>query len=281
MQKSLKQSFDFAPGSVQETMLLCLMDRARFVSKFPWVLKDQAAETALEQFSRDFGELVYRKSDMAGLTILCRSKTFDDTVAEFLASYPAPTVVNLACGMETNYFRIGEPQVPWYELDLPDAIDFRERFFQPSGDHRHLRADLMDFSWMDKIERKPDGGLLFVASGVFCFFSEAQLKALICEMSRRFPGAQLAFESYSKSVADGNSKFLKKRGFDAQLTFSSASIEKTVTGWDPRIRLVRRVPFYKRMRTETNLPLKVRGLMRIADMLGMMEIARFEFPSTE
>ena len=57
-----------------------------------------------------------------------RSLYVDDILKTFLARRPRGTVVNIGCGLETNFERVDNGLLTWFDLDLPDVIALRQQF---------------------------------------------------------------------------------------------------------------------------------------------------------
>ena len=67
----------------------------------------------------------------------------------------------------------------------------------PAGDReRNLPCDLNDFSWFDEIDGSH--GAVFVAAGVFYYFTTEQIRRLLRAMAERFPGGAVAFDTVNR-----------------------------------------------------------------------------------
>lgn len=49
-------------------------------------------------------------------------------VSDFIRKNPASTIINIACGMDTRFFRVDNGKINWYNLDLPETMKIRNRF---------------------------------------------------------------------------------------------------------------------------------------------------------
>ncbi|MEA3281017.1 MAG: class I SAM-dependent methyltransferase [Euryarchaeota archaeon] len=61
--------------------------------------------------------------------IVIRAKRYDEYVTEFPKSSPDGIVVNIGCGLDSRFLRIDNGRVHFYDLDLPDVIGIKRRFF--------------------------------------------------------------------------------------------------------------------------------------------------------
>jgi O-methyltransferase involved in polyketide biosynthesis len=88
--------------------------------------------------------------------------------------------------------------VEWYDLDLPEVIDLRRKLIGPEGERHHLLGcSAFENAWREAVSARGPRPFLFLAEGVFMYFTEAQVRGLLLALRDRFPGAELAFDAYS------------------------------------------------------------------------------------
>lgn len=267
---------ELMPGSVQETMIMCFLDRARFSARFPTVLQDAKAAAILEQFPDLLHTRATRDQEMPGLTILLRSRYFDDAVRDFLTTHPRATIICLASGLETNYFRVDNGQLQWWDVDLPDAIDFRRRIIPESERNRYVAADVLDLSWCGEIKHDPSDGVMIVASGIMCYFTRREIGALVRGLADHFPGAELVLEYYSKPVMWGNNLFFRIKGMSARLVFGAVNLSGLMRRDTGRIEVIERAPYYSRDLLDVKLKLSTRFSARASNVMRLMEFMRWK-----
>ncbi len=73
-----------------------------------------------------------------------------------------------------------------YNLDFPDAIAVRNELLGERERETNIACDLNDLSWFDKIDFRPEDGIVFFASGVFYYFKTEQVKTLFAAMAEHF-----------------------------------------------------------------------------------------------
>ena len=54
-----------------------------------------------------------------------RAKQFDDTAKSYIAEHPRASVINIAAGLDTTFYRVDNGPIHWYDLDLPTVIDIQ------------------------------------------------------------------------------------------------------------------------------------------------------------
>ena len=133
---------------VPETLLWTLYHRASEARRDDAVLHDPKAVELLDAIDFPFAERF--GSAQAGLSQwqALRALTFDRQVERFLAKHPDGTVVALGEGLETQFWRVDNGRVRWLTVDLPEAIEVRERLLPPGERQRVLACSALDARWM-------------------------------------------------------------------------------------------------------------------------------------
>ena len=201
-------------GAVQETLFIPLAARAREIRRKRPVFRDPKAAEILA--SVDFDTEKYGRGWGGGVTVL-RTAIFDCLVSDFLAEHPGGTVVELGTGLNTRFDRVDNGQVHWIDLDLPDTIELRRRFFADTGRRRMVAASVLDQDWLPIVQASP-GPYLFCAEGVLVYLAEAP--QAIARIAGRFPGALIAFDTYSQRMLEQQHKMAAKKGMDARWAWS-------------------------------------------------------------
>lgn len=131
-------------------------------------------------------------------------------VRQFLAEHPGGTVVELGTGLNARFERTDNGSVRWIDLDLPDTIALRRRFFADTGRRRMISASLLDDDWLPEVEAT-GGPYLFTADGVFPYLREEEVTGVLARLAARFPGAVLAFDTYPRVALEWEHKMAAKR----------------------------------------------------------------------
>lgn len=188
---------------VPETLLIPLWARAYETGLPKPIVRDEKAIEMVSRIDYDFGK--FEKVWMSQVGVAIRTEILDEQAAAFIAAHPNALVVNLGAGLCTRFSRVGDGCATWYELDLPEVVTLRKKFFDETDRHRLLTGSVTDLGWMDQIPRGENQPLLFIGEGLFMYFDEATVKRIFVELARRFPGAELLFEMLGP-MAVGRSK---------------------------------------------------------------------------
>lgn len=172
---------------VPETLLWTLRNRAVESARPDSDYHDPLAERLYQQIRHHYG---FGKPSQSHPL---RALAFDGIIRTFLAEHPAGTVVALGEGLQTSFWRIGSDDVRWLSVDVPEAIELRQRLLPAAANLEHLACSALDRSWMDTVD--PDGGVLVTAEGLLMYFEPDQARGLIAECATRFPGGRMVFDN--------------------------------------------------------------------------------------
>ncbi|WKG01973.1 class I SAM-dependent methyltransferase [Mycolicibacterium sp. HK-90] len=177
-------------GAVQETLLIPLYGRALDAESRRPVLGDRRAVQLVGDIDYDFTR--FKGPSLPGSVL--RTAIFDGWVRRFLAENPAGTVVELGTGLNTRFDRLDNGQVRWFDLDLPDSIALRRRFFEQQGRCTMVAGSVLETDWFETVAAAP-GPYFFVSEAVLLYLSEDQVRTVVRQLASRFDGSLLAFDT--------------------------------------------------------------------------------------
>jgi len=177
---------------VSETALLTLLVRATEARRPDSVIDDPMAIKLVDSIDFDFAKFGYtRRQDMA-----LRALTFDEYTRRYIVDHPSATVVALAEGLQTSFYRLDASgvgdQFRWLTVDLPAITELRDRLLPPSDRVTTIAQSALDFSWMDQVD--PSDGVFITAEGLLMYLQPEEALGLIAECAKRFPGGQMMFD---------------------------------------------------------------------------------------
>jgi O-methyltransferase involved in polyketide biosynthesis len=199
-------------GDVQQTLFIPLAARARATKRRHPVLRDPRAVELAQ--SIDFDEAKYGRGAGGFVTVL-RTAIFDHWVRAFLAQHPAATVTEVGTGLNTRFERLDNGQVHWIDLDLPDTIELRRKFFADTSRRTMVAASFLDEGWLAAVAERP-GPYFFVADGVLTYLPEPQVTAVLARLAERFPGALIAFDTYPRATYERQHKLAARKNMEAR-----------------------------------------------------------------
>ena len=76
----------------------------------------------------------------------------DREMREFLQTAPDGVVLHLGCGLDTRFARVDNGLVTWFDLDLPDVIELRRKFFSENERYHMIASSVTDWGWLDQVQ---------------------------------------------------------------------------------------------------------------------------------
>lgn len=129
--------------------------------------------------------------------IALRSWYYDQMTTRFLEQHPQAVVVSMGCGLDTRFQRIKPAKGIFFDLDLPEVIQFKKKFISENDRFRMIARSVFDHGWMDEVKKAGERPRLFLAEGVFMYLAPEDVRLLVLELQRRFPGCELLCEVFN------------------------------------------------------------------------------------
>jgi len=176
---------------VSETALMTLYGRAYQAGRPDAIIDDPMAISVVESIDFDFEKFGRKGQEMA-----LRSLAVDRCAIQYLTAHPKATVVALAEGFQTTFWRLDrallDARFTWVSVDLPPVIELRQRLLPQSARITYLAQSALDYSWIDKVD--PGDGVFITAEGLLMYLQPPEAMGLIAECAKRFPGGQMFFD---------------------------------------------------------------------------------------
>lgn len=176
---------------VSETALMTLYGRASQAGRPEPIIDDPMAIKVVESIDFDFEKFGRKGQEMA-----LRSLAVDRCAIEYLTTHPRATVVALAEGFQTSFWRLNavlpDAQFHWLSVDLPPVIELRQRLLPQSARITHLAQSALDYTWMENIDST--NGVFITAEGLLMYLQPQEALELIAACARQFPGGQMFFD---------------------------------------------------------------------------------------
>ncbi len=124
-----------------------------------------------------------------------RAAVFDNWLRENLTS--DAVVLHLGCGLDSRCKRVSCDN-NWYDVDFPQVIAERKRYFSEFGRYRMISSDLRE----DFLADLPSGGkAIVVMEGVSMYLTAPERLALLKRLSGHFSEIRLLLDSYTVFAA--------------------------------------------------------------------------------
>jgi O-methyltransferase involved in polyketide biosynthesis len=226
-------------GAVEETLLVPLYARAVESRRKHPILVDPKAMEMVRAIDWDF-ERFGQRIRVVGCTL--RTAMFDEWIAEFLRGHPEGTVVEIGAGLNTRFERLDNGRIHWFDLDLPDVVELRRKFFADTARRVALSGSILDSDWIAPVRQSP-GPYFFVAETVFVYLQAAEVKAALAQIARNFPAMRIALDTMSPRATKGGNKDFARRKMAARFAWSCED-PRELEAWNIGLRLLEsRSPF--------------------------------------
>jgi O-methyltransferase involved in polyketide biosynthesis len=230
---------------VSETLLIPLHYRVE-ASKSPnEAFKDEVGEQFHDSIAYDWRK--FGDDSLPRQIMPLRTAIFDAEVAAFLDKAPDGLVVNLGAGLDTRFHRLDNGAVRWIEIDLPNVIAFRQKLREPQDErHRLVAASVLDEGWIDEIARSARHSALFVAEGLFPYFTEEEHKRIFALLAENFPGQEMLFQTFAPSIIQefARRSILAKMGANVEMRWGLEDSAQ-VAALNPKVEFLREFPLFE------------------------------------
>ena len=193
-------------AGVSATTLWTLHNRATEAKRSDGVIRDPWAVTLFDAISYD-----YRKFGKPNQSHALRARAFDAAAQDYLTAHPKASVVALAEGLQSSFWRLERAgvadELTWYSVDLTPVMALRERLLPHDDRIVALAQSALDHSWMDRVD--DSHGVFITAEGLLMYLQPEDALDLIRDCATRFPGGQMIFDSIPHWFSSRTLKGLK------------------------------------------------------------------------
>ena len=182
--------------NVNKTLYIPLFGKA-YVSRRGLFIKDEMAEKIWE--AEGFTLRGKARSKWLAFYMGIRAAVFDEWVRESLSEDETAIVIHVGCGMDGRALRVGIDGCRWYDVDFPQVIEERKKYYIETDNYKMLAGDVRDPSLLDKIPAA--NRAVVVMEGVSMYLTEEELRGFFSSLSERFPSVSLLTDCYTTLAA--------------------------------------------------------------------------------
>lgn len=231
----MNSEFKLTQNTVQETLLIPLWGRKICTEKFPKLFPDYEAERITSAIGCDFSDKSLYKMQYAYLNCNVRQYNLSCEINEYLNIHPNACVVELGCGLSTLRSQMNNTRNNWYNLDMQEVIEIREQFIKSTEKEKNISCNLNNIEWFNKIDHSPCDGIIFVAGGLFYYFSYDEVRTLLCNMAEYFKGGAIVFDATNPAGLKLVNKEVEMAGNEVKSLFALKSPKKEMELWSRKI----------------------------------------------
>ncbi len=171
-------------------MLHVLYARAKESKRENHYIYDQKAMELVERldydFTREAGDV------FMGNGAIARTILLDKMVKEYVQANPGACIVNIACGMDTRFYRVDNGTIRWYDLDLPEVIEVRKRLFGEQERVVMIPKSVLEESWVEDVEAQ--GPILFIIEELSMYLDKQKVGKIFRMIGSHFKQAEVLIE---------------------------------------------------------------------------------------
>lgn len=183
-------------NSVNKTLYIPLYGKA-YVSKKNIIIQDKKAEDIWEKVG--FELKGKSKSKWLAYYMAMRSAIYDEWVQQEMKKNPNVVVLHIGCGLDSRIERVLTNENPWYDIDFPEVIEERKKYYAESECYHMLPADMRTAEWKEHIDGNRDA--VVILEGVSMYFQPEELVRLLQELSYHFKTVKLLMDCYTERAA--------------------------------------------------------------------------------
>ena len=182
--------------NVNKTLYIPLYGKA-YVSGRGLLLEDKKAE---EIWAAEGFELKGRaKSKWLAYNMGMRSAVFDSWTKQQIRENPDAVVLHVGCGMDSRALRLGTENCQWYDVDFPEVIAERKRYFKETDSYHMIGSDIREENWLSGV---PAGKTaVIVMEGISMYLQRSELKAVLKRWKSHFGEVRILMDTYTVFAA--------------------------------------------------------------------------------
>ena len=261
---------------VPQTMLLPLIARAEISKKKNPILMDTKAIELSD--SIDYDKLNFKRNiqEIGILGLAIRAKKFDDAIRTFLESHPNGKVLSIGAGLDTTFYRVDNGKVIWFDLDLPESMELRQKLLPPPSRVTYITKSMLDYTWIAALG-DISGGLFIQIAGVLPYFKEEDVKKFLVTISEKLPKAEIIFDACSPFVKIVISQRIRQSGIqNAPIQWGITDISK-LEKWSKHITIVKAEPIFKGIKRRFSYKWITQILMNGGDFFKSAQVVHLKF----
>lgn len=179
-------------NSVNKTLYIPLYGKA-YVSRLGILLKDPKAEEIWA--AEGFPLKRKARSKWLAYNMAMRAAVFDRWLEGQLAAHPGAVVIHGGCGMDSRNLRVDAGDHFWFDVDFPEVVAERRRYFSETEHYRMIPSDIRDTKWLEEVPR--DIPAIVVLEGLSMYLPLEELNQVLLRWKAHFSQVHLLMDSYT------------------------------------------------------------------------------------
>lgn len=183
-------------NKINKTLYIPLYGKS-YVSKKGIILQDPTAESIWA--AEGFELKAKSKSKWLAYYMGMRSAVFDNWVTEQLSKIPDAAVLHIGCGLDSRQLRVKIPVQAWYDIDFPEVIAERKRFYPETDSYHMIGIDARDSASLTSIPHYKNA--VIIMEGISMYIKLDELQILLSRLTSHFTNVKLLMDCYTNFAA--------------------------------------------------------------------------------
>lgn len=128
-----------------------------------------------------------------------RAAVFDEWLRQQAVNPKDACVIHIGCGLDSRVLRVGIGGLCWYDVDFPEVIRERKRYYAETETYHMPEADVRTDTWLTNIPKMRRA--LIVMEGVSMYFHPSELKKLFSAIGAHFAETRILTDCYTTFAA--------------------------------------------------------------------------------
>ncbi|MBQ7345044.1 MAG: class I SAM-dependent methyltransferase [Oscillospiraceae bacterium] len=181
--------------SVNKTLYIPLYGKS-YVSRKGIIMHDPKAEQIWA--AEGFPLKGKSKSKWLAYYLGMRAAVFDRWLEAQMDADPSAVVLHIGCGLDSRVERVGTQGHLWFDIDFPDVIRERKRYYQEIAGYEMRGVDVRSAEWLGSV---PGGNAIVVMEGVSMYLRSEELKQVLGQIAAHFDKVRMLMDCYTAFAA--------------------------------------------------------------------------------
>ena len=181
--------------NINKTLYIPLYGKS-YVSKRGIILRDPKAEEIWT--AEGFPLKGKSKSKWLAYYMGMRAAVFDHWLKQQMEHMPDAAVLHIGCGMDSRICRVGTTGNLWYDIDFPEVITERKKYYCETESYTMLAADVRNVDFLTQIAEKK---AIVVMEGISMYLRREELLQLMTQLCAHFDQVALLMDCYTEFAA--------------------------------------------------------------------------------
>ena len=182
-------------NNVNKTLYIPLYGKA-YVSRKGILLQDPRAQEIWA--AEGFALKGKSKSKWLAYYMGMRAAVFDRWLNAQMDADPSAVILHIGCGMDSRCVRVGTRGHLWFDVDFPEVISERKRYYYESAEYKMCSADIRSADWLSRI---PTGNAIVIMEGVSMYLTPKELGRAMAQIASHFASVRILMDCYTQFAA--------------------------------------------------------------------------------